>query len=87
MKKRTMQQNMKRYGDSAQLKGVRVSPHTMRHTFAKFYIMNGGDGFTLMKILGHTTLEMAQTYVSMFSTDIAKQHRKFSPLERLDDMY
>lgn len=86
MKKRTMQQNMQRYGIAAQIRGVRVSPHTMRHTFAKFYIMNGGDAFTLQKILGHTTLEMAQTYVSIFGTDIAKQHRKFSPLERLDDI-
>ncbi|MGF7045665.1 integrase/recombinase XerD [Paenibacillus sp. DS2015] len=84
MKKRTMQQNMQRFGIAANIKGVRVSPHTMRHTFAKLYIMNGGDAFTLQKILGHTTLEMAQTYVSIFSTDIAKQHRKFSPLERLD---
>lgn len=86
MKKRTMQQNMQRYGIAAQIRGVRVSPHTMRHTFAKLYIMNGGDAFTLQKILGHTTLEMAQTYVSIFGTDIAAQHRKFSPLERLDDI-
>ncbi|CAM2956026.1 tyrosine-type recombinase/integrase [Paenibacillus sediminis] len=86
MKKRTMQENIQKIGIAANIKGVRVSPHTFRHTFAKFYIMNGGDAFSLQKILGHTTVEMVQTYVSLFGTDIAKQHRKFSPLERLNDI-
>lgn len=85
LKRRTMQENIKRYGEIARIKSVRVSPHTFRHTFAKLYILNGGDPFSLQKILGHTTQEMVQTYVSMFGTDIAQQHRKFSPLERLND--
>lgn len=85
MKKRTMQENIQKLGIAANIRGVRVSPHTFRHTFAKFYIMNGGDAFSLQKILGHTTVEMVQTYVSLFGTDISKQHRKYSPLERLDD--
>lgn len=34
--------NMKKYGVKAGSEGVRVSPHTFRHTFAKFYILNGG---------------------------------------------
>ncbi|MGE7271423.1 tyrosine-type recombinase/integrase [Brevibacillus panacihumi] len=83
-KKRAMQDEINKIGREAGLKGVRVSPHTFRHTFAKIYIMNGGDVFSLQKILGHTTLQMVQTYVSLFGTDIAAQHRKFSPLESLE---
>ncbi len=85
IKKRTIQENIQTYGMVARLTGVRCSPHTFRHTFAKLYIMNGGDAFSLQQMLGHTTVEMVQTYVSMFGTDIAKQHFKFSPLERLND--
>jgi integrase/recombinase XerD len=84
MKKRAMQDEIRKIGLEANIKGVRVSPHTFRHTFAKIYIMNGGDVFSLQKILGHTTLQMVQTYVSLFGTDIAAQHRKYSPLESLE---
>ncbi|GAC42879.1 integrase [Paenibacillus popilliae ATCC 14706] len=64
---------------------MRVSPHTFRHTFAKKYVMNGGDAFSLQKILGHTSLEIVRMYVNMFGTGVMKQHRKYSPLERRND--
>ncbi len=65
----------------ARIKDVRVSPHTFRHTMAKFYILAGGDIFSLQKILGHSTLDMVRLYVDLFSTDVQMQHRKFSFLE------
>jgi integrase/recombinase XerD len=85
LKKRTIQENIQTYGLVARLDGVRCSPHTFRHTFAKLYIMNGGDAFSLQQMLGHTTVEMVQTYVSLFGADISRQHRKFSPLENLNE--
>lgn len=41
---------IKIYDNLANINNVRVSPHTFRHTFAKFYIFNGGDAFTLQCI-------------------------------------
>uniref|UniRef100_A0A0M0KMU2 Integrase/recombinase XerD n=1 Tax=Halalkalibacterium halodurans TaxID=86665 RepID=A0A0M0KMU2_ALKHA len=70
-------------GKKAGVKGVRCSPHTLRHTFAKFYILNGGDAFSLMQIMGHSTLDMTKKYVRLFSTDILDKHRKYSPLKNL----
>jgi integrase/recombinase XerD len=81
--KRTIQENIQEYGKSAHIEGVRVSPHTFRHTMAKFYIINGGDIFTLQRILGHSTLDMVRHYVELFSTDIQDQHQKYSPVENM----
>ncbi|RXT03555.1 integrase [Ammoniphilus sp. CFH 90114] len=66
------------YGKKANIKHVRVSPHTMRHTFAKHYILSGGDPFTLKEILGHSTLEMTKKYISMKIDDLKHQHNQFS---------
>ena len=48
-----IQQMLRRCGKRAGVSGVRCSPHTFRHTFAKSYLVNGGDIFSLQKILGH----------------------------------
>ncbi|WP_080837649.1 tyrosine-type recombinase/integrase [Cohnella massiliensis] len=82
--KRTIQENIKEYGKMAGIEGVRVSPHAFRHTMARFYIINGGDIFTLQKILGHSTLDMVRHYVELFSTDIKDQHQKYSPVENMN---
>ena len=72
-----------RYGRAAGIEGVRISPHTLHHTFAVLYIRNGGDSFSLQEILGHSTLEMTRRYVNLASRDVAEQHKKFSPMEGL----
>ncbi len=61
----------------------RLHPHLCRHTFATRYLINGGDVFSLQQILGHTTLEMVRRYVNLASAQVAVQHRKFSPMDRL----
>jgi len=43
--------------------------------------MNGGDIFSLQKILGHSSLEMVKIYVNLITSDILEQHRKFSPVD------
>ncbi len=47
--------------------------------------MNGGDIFSLQKILGHRTLEMVRNYVNVTFKDIKSQHSKFSPGDNLYD--
>lgn len=83
VKGRTIQDRLRKYGKQASITDVRVSPHTFRHTFAKLYIKNGGDPFSLQKILGHSTMDMVRVYVNMFGSDLDEAHRKFSPLNNI----
>jgi integrase len=43
--------------------------HDLRHTFASWYMMNGGDLYELAKILGHSNINMTERYAKL-----AKQH-------------
>ena len=70
-------------GERAGIAGVRCSPHTFRHTFAKSFLLNGGDLFTLQKILGHSSLEVVRMYVNLASDDVQVQHRRYSPVDMM----
>lgn len=65
------------------IKGVRCSPHTLRHTFAVNYLRSGGNAFYLQRMLGHSTLEMTNLYVrSLGIEDLKAVHNGLSILSR-----
>ena len=59
----------------------RLHPHLLRHTYATWFLLNGGDVFLLKQNLGHTTLAMVEHYVHMASRDVAIRSQSFSPLD------
>ncbi|MFB5933000.1 tyrosine-type recombinase/integrase [Peribacillus frigoritolerans] len=61
----------------------RLHPHQFRHTFARNYILNGGDLFTLQRILDHADITTTRKYVQMDSEHVREQHNKFSPVRRI----
>jgi site-specific recombinase XerD len=61
----------------------RLHAHLLRHTFATYYLRNGGDLLSLQKILGHTSLEMVRVYSHLAEADVRAKHRRYSPMDRL----
>lgn len=76
-------QLIQRLGQAAKIRGVRCSPHTLRHTYAVSFLRAGGNVFTLKQSLGHTDLEMTQKYVMVAQADLEAQAKMYSPLDRL----
>lgn len=63
------------------LTGKRFSAHTWRHTFAKAFLLNGGDVFTLQELLGHEDVETTKIYVTLTDTEKAQQNARYNPLD------
>jgi len=76
-----IQQMLRRLALKADISGVRCSPHTFRHTFAKNYLLNGGDIFSLQRILGHSSLASVRGYLNLFANDVKMQHQRYSPVD------
>ena len=47
--------------------------HRYRHTFAKQWILNGGNVVALQKILGHSNLAITQNYINMLVSETAAE--------------
>jgi site-specific recombinase XerD len=79
-----IQQVMRRLSARADL-SVRCSPHILRHTFARSFLQNGGDVFSLQRILGHSpsSLQVTRRYVDLLDDDLREIHRIASPVDRL----
>lgn len=80
---RGVQVMFRRLAHKVKIDGVRLSPHTLRHSFALLYIEHGGDPFSLQRILGHSTQAMTAKYINMARSNIKAQHNRFLPGDRL----
>ena len=74
--------NFRNYCKRIELKNV--SPHTLRNNFAKRFLMNGGNIFTLSQILGHSSVEVTEkAYLDLTDEDIRQGYQNFSPLAKM----
>jgi len=62
----------------------KAGPHLLRHTFARLYVLAGGDTFTLQRILGHASVRSTQVYVNMNPRDLIEAHRKWSAVGQME---
>ena len=81
---RGLYQTIRRLARRAELQ-TRCSPHVLRHTFARSFLTNGGDVFSLQRILGHSpsSIQVTRRYVELLDDDLRAVHRQASPADRL----
>jgi len=73
---------IERISARANLGERRIHPHLLRHTFATHFIKNGGDPFSLQRLLGHSDIKTTMIYVNLAGADLEEAHAKASPVDR-----
>ena len=56
--------------------------HRYRHTFAKNWVLNGGNVVVLSRYLGHSSLDITQNYINLLVSDIGKQVEEMGMLDK-----
>ena len=69
------------------LRGKRFSAHIWRHTFAKSFLLNGGDVFSLQEILGHADVDTTRIYINLNTQELKQQNDKYNPLDNTKWQY
>lgn len=64
--------------------GVKITPYQFRHTFASYFVAQGGDVFTLQDIMGHADIRMTRRYTELDDTSRRRQHNAYSPINAIN---
>lgn len=83
---RSFESNFTVYGERIGKK--EIHPHILRNNFAKRFLMNGGDIYTLSQILGHSSVKVTEEcYLDLKNEDLRNQYQRFSPLMNLKNKH
>lgn len=72
-----IQTAIRRYADKAGLE--RVTPHTLRHSFATHLIQRGADSRSVQALLGHSDISTTQIYTHMTNRHLRNTYDRHHP--------